>query len=101
MRQKNDQPFTGLLNRFRIGTQTEADIQCIQSRSVTHSDSNYPHDALHIWAENQPVVEYNATRLNQIPAQYTLTAIDPYIHHMSAKKILIEFWQEAGLKQVD
>ena len=49
MRQKDDQPFTELLNRFRTGTQTEADIQCIQSRSVTHSGipltkiSNYLH----------------------------------------------------------
>ena len=77
MLQNDDQPFTELLNRFRTGTQTEADIQCIQSRSITHSDSNYPHDALHIWAENKPVDEYNATKLNQIPAQqYTLTAID-------------------------
>ena len=50
--------------------------------------SNYPHDALHIWAENQPVVEYNAARLNQIPAQqYTLTAIDPYPPHVSKQDI--------------
>lgn len=73
--QKDDQPFTELLNSFRTGTQTEADIQCIQSRSISPSDSNYPRDALHIWAENQPVNEYNVTRLNQIPAQqYILTA---------------------------
>lgn len=30
MRQKEDQPFTLLLNRFRTASQTEADIQCIQ-----------------------------------------------------------------------
>lgn len=30
MRQKDDQPFTLLLNRFRTASQTEADIQCIQ-----------------------------------------------------------------------
>ena len=88
MRQKDDKPFTELLNRFRTGTQTEADIQCIQSRSITHSDSNYPHDARHIWAENKPVDEYNATRLNQIPAQqYTLTAIDQYPQHVSKQDI--------------
>ena len=88
MRQKDDKPFTEILNRFRTGTQTEADIQCIQSRSITHSDSNYPHDALHIWAENKPVDEYNATRLNQIPAQqYTLTAIDQYPQHVSKQGI--------------
>lgn len=88
MRQKDDKPFTELLNRIRTGTQTEADIQCIQSRSITHTDSNYPHDALHIWAENKPVDEYNATRLNQIPAQQcTLTAIDQYPQHVSKQDI--------------
>ena len=88
MRQKDDQPFTGLLNRIRAGTQTEADIQCIQSRSISPSDSNYPHDALHIWAENQPVNQYNVTRLNQIPVQqYILTAIDQYPPHVSKQDI--------------
>ena len=88
MRQKDDQPFTGLLNRIRAGTQTEADIQCIQSRSISLSDSNYPHDALHIRAENQPVNRYNVTRLNQIPAQqYILTAIDQYPPHVSKQDI--------------
>ena len=87
IRQKDDKPFTELLNRFRIGIQTEADIQRIQSRSITHSDSNYPHDALHIWAENKPVDEYNATRLNQIPAQqYTLTVVDQYPQHVSKQE---------------
>ena len=52
MRQKNDQPFTELLNRFRTGAQTEEDICCIQSRSISLLDSNYPSDALHVWAEN-------------------------------------------------
>ena len=88
MRHKDDQPFTGLLNRIRAGTQTEADIQYIQSRSISPSDSNYPHDALHIWAENQPVNQYNVTRLNQIPVQqYILTAIDQYPPHVSKQDI--------------
>jgi len=77
MRQKDDQPFTELLNRFRTRTQTEADIQCIQSRSISPSDSNYPHNALHIWAENQPVNEYNETRLDQIPAQQCILTAAP------------------------
>ena len=46
MRQKNDQPFTELLNRFRTGTQTDEDICCIQSRSISLLDSNYPTDAI-------------------------------------------------------
>ena len=60
MRQKDDQTYTEIWNKFRTGTQTEADIHCIQSRSISSSDFNYPHDALHIWAENEPVNEYNA-----------------------------------------
>ena len=88
MRQKGDQPFTELSNRFRTGNQTEADIQCIQSKSISPSDSNYPHNALHIWAENQPVNEYNVTKLNQIPAQQCiLTAIDQYSPHVSKQDI--------------
>ena len=42
MRQKDDQPFTELLNRFRTASQTEGDIQCIQSRLVHPKDTDYP-----------------------------------------------------------
>ena len=92
MRQKDDQPFTELLNRFRTGTQTEADIHCIQSRPISPSDSNYPHNALHIWAEIQPVNEYNVTKLNQIPAQQCILILQwTNTHHMSPNKILTEF----------
>ena len=89
MRQKGDQPFIELLNRFRTGTQTEADIHCIQSRSISPSDSiSYPHDALHIWAENQPDNEYNVTRLEQIPAeQCILPPTDQYPPHVSKQDI--------------
>ena len=48
MRQKDDQPFAELLNRFRTASQTEEDIQYIQSRAIDPSDNNYPSDALHI-----------------------------------------------------
>ena len=59
MRQKNDQTFIELLNRVRTATQTEDDINIIQSRSISPSDPNYPSDALHIWAENAPVDKHN------------------------------------------
>ena len=42
MRQKDDQPFTELLNRFRTASQTEGDIQCIQSRLVHPENTDYP-----------------------------------------------------------
>ena len=59
MRQKDDQTFIELLNRVRTATQTEDDINIIQSRSISPSDPNYPSDALHIWAENAPVDKHN------------------------------------------
>ena len=43
MRQKDDQTYTEIWNKFRTGTQTEADIHCIQSRSISSSDFNYIH----------------------------------------------------------
>ena len=49
MRQKDDQPFIEQLNRFRTGSQTNEDIQCIQSRSTCPLDDNYPKDSLYMY----------------------------------------------------
>ncbi|XP_068724222.1 ATP-dependent DNA helicase PIF1-like [Montipora capricornis] len=88
MRQKDDQPFSELLNRFRTATQTEEDIKCIQSRSIDPSDVNYPSDALHIWAENNPVNRHNEMKLHQIPAQlFNLKATDQYPPNVSQQDI--------------
>ena len=63
MRQKNDKAFTELLNRIRTCSHTEDDIKLIQSRCIAPSDPHYPSDALHIWAENDPVNEHNEAKL--------------------------------------
>jgi ATP-dependent exoDNAse (exonuclease V) alpha subunit len=79
MRQKHDQLFIQLLNRVRIGTQTEDDIRVMESRSITPDDPNYPSDALHIWAENTPVDDHNKKKLEEIPGfMYILKAKDKY-----------------------
>ena len=100
MRQKDDQVFTELLNRFRTASQTEEDIKCIQSRSITPTDDNYPSDALHIWAENKPVDEYNLTKLEQIPTtQFNLNAVDQYPQNVSKQdisKVLLRGRSETG-----
>ena len=70
MRQKDDQPFIEQLNRFRTGSQTNEDIQCIQSRSTCPLDDNYPTDSLLIWAENNPVTQHNNAKLKQIQDHY-------------------------------
>ena len=90
MRQKDDQPFTELLNRCRIGAHTDGDICCIQSRSINSLDSNnyYPSDALHIWAGNIPVDQHNHTKLAQISKpMFTLKATDQYPNNVNKPDI--------------
>ena len=49
----------------------------IQSRFIDSEDSNYPKQALHIFAENAPVSTYNDTMLNQLAGLPTeIEAID-------------------------
>ncbi len=73
MRQKDDQAF------IELAKQTEDDITVIQSRSVLPTDPSYPTDALHIWAENAPVNDYNKKKLDQLPGSvFTLKAKDQY-----------------------
>lgn len=80
--------FTELLNRIRTGSHTEEDIKCINSRSVSPSDDNYTSDALHIWAENNPVSEHNNKQLDQISAPlFVLTAVDQYPPNVTKQDI--------------
>ncbi|CAB4038045.1 ATP-dependent DNA helicase PIF1 [Paramuricea clavata] len=88
MRQKDDLAFTQLLNRVRTASHTDDDIRCIQSRTITPADENYPSDALHIFAENAPVDEYNIDRLEQIQSpQYVLEALDQFPPHVRKQDI--------------
>ena len=69
--------FIELLNGFRTGSKTGEDIHCILSRPINPLYDNYPTDALHIWAENNPVTQHNNKKLMQIQRPlYQLTAID-------------------------
>ena len=88
MRQKNDKAFTELLNRVRTASHTEDDIKVIQSRCISPSDSNYPTDALHIWAENSPVNEHNQIKLKTIEAPlFILKAKDQYPKNVNRQDV--------------
>lgn len=79
MRQKDDQQFVELLNRFRTASQTDSDINCINSHSISPSADTYPSGALHIWAENDPVSEHNNNQLEQLTTPlFILKATDLY-----------------------
>ena len=88
MRRKDDQPFIEQLNRCRTGSQTDEDIQCIESRSTSPLYDNYPTDSLHMWAENNPVIQHNNAKLQQIQRPlFQLTAIDQYPPNVSKQEI--------------
>ena len=73
---------------MRTASHTDDDIRCIQSRTITPGDENYPSDALHIFAENAPVDEYNIDRLEQIQSpQYALEALDQFLPHVRKQDI--------------
>ena len=79
MRQKGDLKFTELLNRCRTASQTEDDIECIQCKSVSLSQDDYPVNALHIWALNNPVNEHNLKILQELPKPlFVLRSVDQY-----------------------
>ena len=66
MRQPGDHSFTEILNRIRLGQLSEDDKEKLCTRIIKKSDDNYPYDALHIWAENEPVDKNNEFKLEMI-----------------------------------
>ena len=88
MRQKDDQQFVELLNRFRTASQTDSDINCINSHSISPSADTYPSGALHIWAENDPVSEHNNNQLEQLMTPlFILKATDLYPQNITKQQI--------------
>ena len=73
MRQQGDHSFTQILNRIRLGQLTKDGNENLCTRIIKKSDDNYPYDALHIWAENEPVDKYNESKL-----EMTKTTCHPY-----------------------
>ena len=77
MRQREDSSFIDLLNNVRIGELSPNDVDVINSRVIDKTDDNYPVDALHIFAENEPARVHNQTMLETIDQTVlTIEAID-------------------------
>ena len=83
MRQKNDKTFAELLCRVRLGLHTDEDIEILRSRSTDSNQLDYPHNALHVFAYNADVDEWNKTKLDEIDPDKTLRF---YIHAVDDKK---------------
>ena len=68
MRQKDDLDFAHLLNRLRLNEMTDKDKKKLQTRFVGLDTDDYPKDALHLFAENKFVNEYNKI-LSHMPGE--------------------------------
>ena len=55
-----------LLNKVRTANIDANDENLLMSKFVTKEDDNYPHQAIHIWAENAPVNQHNTFMLNNV-----------------------------------
>ena len=70
-RQGDDHDYADLLNRVRLGKQTENDIQILQSRVR----NEFPPDAIHLYGKNRNVYEYNEDKLTELQGEeYTIMA---------------------------
>lgn len=77
MRQRNEFEFVEILNKVRIGEIDEHVEKKLKSRFISQDDPSYPHKALHIFAENNPVQAHNMKMLNTISSSLvTIPAID-------------------------
>ena len=83
MRKQEDHEFIALLNKIRVGIVDEEVERLLRSRFVTKGSQSYPKHALHMFAENHPVVDYNELMLNQVDGKIVLIiAIDEVPHEV-------------------
>ena len=82
MRQQGDDVFTDILNRLRVGSLNGEDMKTLSARKVEKLDLNYPHNAMHIWAENAPVDDHNKQMIDLL-SKPLVTLIADY--HYPAK----------------
>ena len=88
MRQRGDTVFIDLLNNVRLGKLTDQDVAILQSRFITEDNPNYPHNALHLFAENVLVLEHNEKKLNELNGQeFIINAIDQIPRDVPARLI--------------
>ena len=65
MRQKDDKTYAELLSRLRKGNHSRNDIETLETRMIEENSTNYPFDALHMFATNAEVNTFNETVYNR------------------------------------
>ena len=69
MRQKDDLKFAQLLNRLRLNVLTEEDKDDLRKRVVDRNSSEYPRDAVHLFAEKEGMYKHNENIMNGIDGE--------------------------------
>ena len=69
MRQKDDLKFAQLLNRLRLNVLTEEDKYDLRKRVVDSNSSEYPRDAVHLFAEKEGMYKHNEKLMNGIDGE--------------------------------
>ena len=77
MRQRGDNTLIDLLNNIRVGNLTTRDEEILKSRFISKENENYPNEALHIFAENEPARRHNFLMIEKLNQPIvTIQAID-------------------------
>ena len=71
-RQGKDRSYADLLNRIRIGEQTQEDNELLQTRVFKKGDKAIPEDALYISGTNAEVNKVNNLKLSKIKGKKRL-----------------------------
>lgn len=88
MRQRGDSQFIDFLNNVLIADIKPYDMDTLQSRIIQPDQNGYPHEALHIFAENLNAKRHDQGILQSIiNIFHTVTATDELPKNISHQKI--------------
>ena len=74
---QNDTLFIDLLNKARVGDIDDDVEKLLKARFIYEYGENYPKDAWHMIAENEPAIKRNEAVLSDLPGElYTIEASD-------------------------
>ena len=69
-----------MVNQIQVGNIDDDAENLLKVRFIHQSDENYPKDALHMYAENEPAIKRNEAVLNELPDElYTIEARYPLV----------------------
>ena len=100
MRQRDDSQLIDLLNNVRTGDIRPDNINLLKSRVVQPGTEDYPHNALHIFAENANASRHNDKMLESNENNlFCEKAIDNLPHHIAQDKIDELLKKNQGLQE--